>query len=142
MPVPVLALVLELLLAELLLPLVLELLAVVELVVAPGPWAALPPKPPSPSLLPSPSAALAHPCAALPIANATIIKPKPIVFTGASRAGLSLISEMIAIIHASCGEKLLEVRHPQDSTLGQAATPPAGSEPLPRYSAPPHEKEP
>jgi TonB family protein len=129
MPVPVLALdeALALLLAALLLAaLLLLLLAVVllaevelvaslldelpvllaegappgPLVVAPGPSATPPPNPPAPSLFGSPSAALAHPCAALPIANATITKPKPIVFTRASRAGLSPISGIIAIVHA------------------------------------------
>ena len=59
------------------------------LVVAPGPSATLPPtppppKPPSPSLLTLVSAALAQPWPALPIASATNIKPKPIVFTRAS----------------------------------------------------------
>ena len=134
MPVPVLALLLAallpaaLLLAELL-PLVVVLPAVVEpvvsvldeppvplvegsppapLVVAPGPWATSPP--PTPSLLPSPSAALAHPCAAVPTAIATITKPKPIVFTRASGAGLSSISEMIAIDHSRFDEKVLEAR--------------------------------
>jgi hypothetical protein len=152
-----------LLLAALLLPLVLVLPAAVELVVsvpeeppallvegappaplvvAPGPWAALPPSPPTPSLLPSPSAALAHPCAALPIANATITKPKPIVFTRASRAGLSSISEMIAIVHFLCGEKLLETRSdPKITSTGEPrwrALPASRSRDTVRLS---HEKE-
>jgi hypothetical protein len=111
MPVPVLALDEALLLVLAALLLVVVLLVVVELVVValeeppallvdasppvplvegPGPSATLPlvpPKPPSPSLLPPVSAALAQPCAALPIASAPSTKLTPIVFTHASDAG-------------------------------------------------------